>query len=72
MTPIDKLKQNIDNTVILEDWQKLTDQKLTIQIYEDIQLLLRHIRNKEYWKAEYKAADTAVHLAMLAAEERKG
>lgn len=67
-----KLKQNIDNTDIPDDWQKLTDQKLIITVYNDLQKLLQHIRNKEYYKAEYKASDIAVRLAMLAAEERKG
>ena len=64
------LKQNIDNTNIPDDWQKLTDQKLLISIYNDLQKILSHIRNKDYWKAEYKASDIAVALAMLAAEER--
>ena len=69
---LSRLKSNIDNTSIPDDWQKLTDQKILIQVYNDLQKLLENIRNKDYWKAEYKASDIAVRLAMLAAEERKG
>jgi hypothetical protein len=69
---LSRLKSNIDNTNIPDDWQKLTDQKLIITVYNDLQKLLQHIRNEEYYTAEYKASDIAVRLAMLAAEERKG
>ena len=69
---LSRLKSNIDNTSIPDNWQKLTDQKILIEVYSDLQKLLQNIRNKEYWKAEYKASDIAVRLAILAAEERKG
>ena len=68
---LSRLKSNIDNTNIPDDWQKLTDQKILIEVYSDLQKLLQNIRDKEYWKAEYKASDIAVRLAILAAEERK-
>ena len=69
---LSRLKSNIDNTSIPDNWQKLTDQKILIAVYSDLQKLLQNIRDKEYWKAEYKASDIAVRLAILAAEERKG
>ena len=65
-----RLKSNIENTNIPKDWQKLSDQKILISVYNDLQKLLGFIREREYYKAEYKASDIAVHVAMLAAEER--
>ncbi len=69
---LSRLKQNINNTNIPDNWQKLTDQKLLISVYNDLHELLKYVRNKDYYKAEYKASDISVRLAILAAEERKG
>lgn len=67
---LSRLKSNIDDTNIPDDWQKLTDQKLLISIYNDLQIVLKSIRIKDYIAAEEIAADISVNLAMLAAEER--
>lgn len=68
---LSRLKQNIDDTNIPDDWQKLTDQKLLISIYNDLQIVLKSIRVKDYIAAEEIAADISVKMAMLAAEERQ-
>lgn len=63
-----------DHTIAdcLECSVQMGNHSLLIQIYNDMQIVLKSMRIKDYIAAEEIATDLSERLAILAAEERKG